>query len=412
MPRRVINTVFPAVPKTVWKAGDPDLEWLAGEAREGHWHVEKQNSLVLRGPHIDLDTGLYGVEFQLSLVEEQPSSDLPVAHVQITSADGGVILAEETVLAGQLDQHFAGMYQGVRPDVLVEQPIQDVEFSISALGKCPFFVRGVKLIPRPGQIWFAADLDCTPTDWEFAPNRSAQALAPTLLGGPGISLPSGDYRLGYKLKAPAEVSEGQVAAIDVIGVPADKSATEIPAEQIVEPQPVTAEQLRAHGGVPDAKLRFRLDRPYRDLQFRLDILSPGLIMQWLRCATADEATWHHYYHLGGGSSPLGHPLTAFLPLDANRREPRAFQRHFEHGALYYTQDHGPCEVYGPMYQEYQDLGGPLGELGVPASRPRAIDAPPAPARVVQSFEGGEMTWHRDGRARAIEVISKAVSEQQ
>jgi uncharacterized protein with LGFP repeats len=107
----------------------------------------------------------------------------------------------------------------------------------------------------------------------------------------------------------------------------------------------------------------------------------------MRLATAEEAVWHHYYNMGGSASALGMPISRFEAGSESRYRLKGLLRHFEHGAIYWTVEHGPCEVYGAGYNDYQALGGPDGSLGYPIARPQNIGG-----LVSQQFEGGSLSW--------------------
>jgi uncharacterized protein with LGFP repeats len=62
-------------------------------------------------------------------------------------------------------------------------------------------------------------------------------------------------------------------------------------------------------------------------------------------------------------------------------------RNFEHGAIYWTIEHGPCEVYKNLYAQYVAQGETHGSLGFPISRPKRDPA----GMLFQTFEGGTLS---------------------
>src|SRR6185503_2747630 len=102
-----------------------------------------------------------------------------------------------------------------------------------------------------------------------------------------------------------------------------------------------------------AKLRFRRAGAYRDVAGEVRALVPELTVQWIRLATADEAVWHHYWNMGGGHSALGLPVTAFERLGRSPYGLQGALRRFEGGRIYWTIEHGPCEVHGGKLSLYE-----------------------------------------------------------
>jgi uncharacterized protein with LGFP repeats len=113
---------------------------------------------------------------------------------------------------------------------------------------------------------------------------------------------------------------------------------------------------------------------------------PNVTVQWVRLATDDEAIWHHYYNMGGSSSRLGRPISTFLPAEVSLQGRTGAVRRFEHGAIYWTVESGPCEVIGEIYHLYLAQGGPGGSLGYAITRPKTSSN----SILTQGFEGGEL----------------------
>jgi hypothetical protein len=258
-----------------------------------------------------------------------------------------------------------------------------VEFRIISAGNAAFSVRGLKLVPRPGHLWFPYDLDPDPELWTIQPDRSAICNGRGKIASGGISLPAGDHRLGVKLRPPVGMTSGVIAAIQILG---RASGGEM--EIIAADESVTAGAMLANFGVPDAKLRFRLGRAYHDVSVQVEALVPGLTVQWIRLATADEAVWHHYYNLGGSRSVLGQPVSGFLMGDPVSGRLQHSYRRFEGGLIVWTVEYGPCEVYGAIMQQYEALGGIDGKLGCPIGRPKRVRLADGSQQVQQDFETG------------------------
>lgn len=383
-----LSTIFPAVPKTVWRPGDPEIECLLGFMEGDALFINGRTGLAMRGPSISLDSGLYGVEFQLGLNRDDLPADRVIAQAQVTAGSGAIVLAASVITAGQLAANFGGMYQGVRLDVIVERPVTDVEFRVVSSGASLFQVRGVKLVPRPGRIWFPRDMECEDGEWRFNADRSATSAGAARISTPIINLSAGEHRLGVKLRPPDAITSGMIAAIQITGTPFS-AGEDTASEVIAADSAVTAQAMLANHGVPDAKLRFLLAEPNRDIGVLVTALEPGLTLQWVRLATADEAVWHHYYNLGGTSSALGHPTGGFATVGRSPRGLQGSRRTFEGGSIYWTIEHGPCEVSGEIEAQYEARGGFLGELGFPAVRPKV-----AGDEITQQFEGGLLTAKR------------------
>lgn len=369
-----LATIFPPVPQTVWTAGDPALEIAGNDSPE----------LNVRGPHITLDAGMFGVEVALSIRGELPNQDEPAARVQITVESGQQVITETQLRSGQILQAFGGMYGGARLTLILDRRMRDVEIRVAGLGKHALTFHQLKLIPRPGQLWFVRQLTHEPTEWEHRSDLSSVCLAPTEVRGPSIELPPGDYRVGIKFTPPPGVNAGQIAEIAAVS------------EQgvIVPSQAVVAEQVLANFGIPDSKLRFRLDRMHTGVELPIRMLAPGAAVQWVRLATADESIWQHYYNMGGLASALGPPASGFVPCFSGLSGEEGYVRHFEGGSIYWTIDHGPCEVHGAILREYARENGPAGRFGFPTGRPR-IEPPGAEAgRMIQPFEGGRIEGSR------------------
>jgi hypothetical protein len=172
------STIFPPVPQTVWLPGDPALQV------EGNGTPD----LRVRGPHIALDAGMFGVEFQLNA--EAGEVNVPVADVQITTQAGESTLAHLPFSPTILTNHSRGCSGGARLNLILDKRAEDVEFQVRGLGVHPIHFRGLKLIPRPGHIWFPSQLAHDPAAWQQNRDRSATCLAPATLGGPSIFLPT------------------------------------------------------------------------------------------------------------------------------------------------------------------------------------------------------------------------------
>lgn len=378
----VLNTLFPPVPQTVWPIYDAAITRQLGDAEGMAWRVRANaQGLVTCGPHLALETGLYGVEFQMAMGDGLIDPATPVAVVQVTENNGARALADATITAGEIGQPFAGMYGGARITMVLDRPARDVEFRVYSLGKAPFYVTGFKLIPRPGRIWFPADLPRVEERWTYHADQSATCVEATMLGGPEVSLAPGDYRVGVKLMPPANMKTGEIVALDVIAQTGEGEIVLVPETR------VTAEEVLVNFAVPDTKLRFRLTEPLHGVEVRVWTLVEGVTIQWMRIATADEAVWHHYYNMGGLSSPLGHPISTFLPSPASPKGLSGFVRYFERGAIYWTVEHGPCEVFGEAFTRLYNAGGTGGALGFPTSRPHQSDT-----QLTQTFEGDTLSW--------------------
>ena len=376
-----IWTIFPPIPKTVWYPGDPDVECLAGDLRDGALHVVARAEPAMRVADIPLGQGLYGVEFHLTLGHADEATFGPVANVQVTAGSGAILFAERTVNAEDLRAEFGGMYQGIRLDVVVEPPRLDVEFRVGVTSAAPIAVWGIKLVPRPGRIWFPDDLDPDLHYWRVNADHSATSLTPHVLCTSAVILTPGEYRAGVKLRPPRGVTTGAIAAIQA----SDVSDARVGSKVIAANNSITAQAMLAHFGIQDAKLRFRLAETCRvDLQVMP--LAAGLTVQWFRLATAEEAVWHHYFNLGGNRSPLGEPVSALEITISGSSGVQGLYRLFERGLIVWTLVDGPCEISGEIARLYDAQGGVFGGLGFPTGRPV-----PSADRVVQHFEAGMLT---------------------
>ncbi len=369
-----LATVFPPIPQTVWNPGDAALTLSCGTLEDGVWRINAAG-LAVHGPHITLDSGMFGVEFQLG-TEPELDPALAVAQVQITADSGDTVLVDSVVLAAHAAQQFRGMYGGARLNLILGRRTEDIEFHVTSLGICPILFRGLKIVPRPGFIWFPAQLEHDPGAWRFNADRSGTCLEPTRLGGPSISLPPGEYRVGIKFAPPSGTDSGSLAEI----------ATTSPRSEIVPTQLVTAEQVLANFGIPDSKMRFKLDQDSTEVELPIRTLVPGVTIQWVRLATADESVWQHYYNLGGLSSPLNAPTSGFEMVLSGATGARGLVRRFAGGWIVWTIAHGPCEVMGSIQRQYEAQGGWGGVLGFPVSRPIV-----AGGKTIQEFEGGSLS---------------------
>jgi hypothetical protein len=164
-------------------------------------------------------------------------------------------------------------------------------------------------------------------------------------------------------------------------------------KRVVDPlQKITAEQMLAQFGISDAKIRFALTEPHERVELRTETLMPGVVVQWVRLCTAEEAVWHHYYNLGGTASPLGRPISSFEPLEHKSEGLSGSIRHFEAGSMVWTLEHGPCELFGEGLLQWNQQGGASGSLGLPISRPHLSLDPSEDEQMIQEFEGGTLTW--------------------
>lgn len=383
-----LYTVFPSIQKNIWPIDRPPMECLLGHQQDDSWHVDEAG-VVTAGPHITLNTGMYGIEFQLSTTTADLDPDLHIATAQVTAHEGQQILAEQPIYVREINRSFGGMYHGVRLNLIVDQMIDHVEWRVISTGAASFLIHGFKLIPRPGRIWFVEHLEREPGKWQIDPDRSGACLAPTTVQTPGYTLDPGEYRVGVKLKLPAGMTSGHLADLEAVGISAKEG------QRIIVPtKPVTAEDVLARFGIPDSKMRFRLEDPHTDLQLRVRAVVAGMTIQWVRLATADESVWQHYYNLGGLDSPLGPPIGGYLPDTSSRDYVHGSQRHFANGTIYWTIEHGPCQVYGEIARIYHALGGTAGSVGFPVTRPQPLLSPTTTLLQIQYFE-------REGRRSAI-----------
>src|SRR5688572_25870442 len=103
----VLNTLFPPVPQTVWPIYDSAITRQLGDAEGMAWRVRANaQGLVTCGPHLDLESGLYGVEFQMAMGDGLIDPSVPVAVVQVTENNGARVLADATITAGEIGQPF------------------------------------------------------------------------------------------------------------------------------------------------------------------------------------------------------------------------------------------------------------------------------------------------------------------
>jgi hypothetical protein len=373
-----VATIFPPIPQTVWLVSDPAVRRGLGHPEGAAWHAAaSEQGLITQGPRIELGAGLYGVEFQLApgSVPHDPETQIAVAQIAIQNGAG--VIAESMITSGMISQPYGGMYGGARLTLALDHPRQDVELRLYSLGVADFSLLGFKLVPRPGRVWFPADLPHTSEAWRHNMDRSATCNEPTTLAGPTIPLGPGEYRVGIKLMPPPGVEAGDIAIIDVIA-----------GDQIIVPETfVTAEQTLANFGIPDAKMRFRLNEYVRGVDLRVRTLVDSVTVQWVRLATDEEAVWHHYYNMGGSASPMGLPISAFGAAGPSPHGLLGSARTFQHGAIYWTIEHGPCEIYGGVFDRYVEQGQTGGALGYPTSRPRRDAA----GQMTQAFEGGALT---------------------
>jgi hypothetical protein len=374
----LLTTIFPPVMQTVWSSSDPAVHRIWGHFEGAAWRVDASaKGLITRGPRLDLSSGLYGIEYQITPGSIQHDPDTQITVAQIVAQDSTSVLAESSITYGMIARPSGGMYGGTRLTVMLDQPRQAIELRLYSPGAADFSVLGFKLVPRAGQVWFPAELPHSPEAWRHHLDRSATCTAPTTLAGPSISLSPGEYRGGIKLMPPPGMLSGNIAFIDVVA-----------GEQVIVAETlVSAEQTLANFAIPDAKMRFRLNEYTHSVDLRVRTLIEGVTVQWVRLATDDEATWHHYYNMGGSASVLGLPINAFRAVEPSLYGLRGSARTFEHGAIYWTIEHGPCEVYGDLFTVYVAHRETHGALGFPISRPKRDRS----GLLVQTFEGGTLS---------------------
>lgn len=157
-------TVFPPVPKTYWRPRDRELNWIKGEVTPGGlWQVNRGSSgsgLVVRGPGIALDIGLYDVEFQLSVTDRGLSSDLHFSTVKVTAFNGDLTLKILPISVGDVLQKIDSEREcsSIRLSLFLDRFVDNLEFRIESNGKAAFLIHGIKLIPLFGRLWFPDEL--------------------------------------------------------------------------------------------------------------------------------------------------------------------------------------------------------------------------------------------------------------
>jgi ElaB/YqjD/DUF883 family membrane-anchored ribosome-binding protein len=76
-------------------------------------------------------------------------------------------------------------------------------------------------------------------------------------------------------------------------------------------------------------------------------------------ADAVNAIDDHYTQFGGEGSPLGAPTGEAVDVKGG------VERDYANGAIFWSKESGPQAMYGEIFNKYQALGGPGGELGFP-----------------------------------------------
>lgn len=96
---------------------------------------------------------------------------------------------------------------------------------------------------------------------------------------------------------------------------------------------------------------------------------------------------------------LGLPISDELDiLDKNESPTGKKLSHFQSGTIYWSGSTGANEVYGAILKKYKDLGGPLGEMGLPISG--ELTAPNTNIRY-NNFEKGIILWKPEWGARSF-----------
>ena len=78
-------------------------------------------------------------------------------------------------------------------------------------------------------------------------------------------------------------------------------------------------------------------------------------------ADAVDAIDTHYEMLGRAQSRLGAPISDTFEVAGGA------ERDYQGGAIFYSKRTGAKALYGPVFDRYQALGGPNGQLGFPVS---------------------------------------------
>ncbi|MFD6893947.1 alpha/beta hydrolase-fold protein [Rhodococcus sp. NPDC060086] len=92
-----------------------------------------------------------------------------------------------------------------------------------------------------------------------------------------------------------------------------------------------------------------------------------------------------YQSAGGPAGRLGYPTTE----ERGTADGRGRFNHFQHGAVYWTPEHGARTVQGAIFEEWKEQGWEAGPLGYPV-----LDEVGTPDQrgTVQAFEIGAMYW--------------------
>ena len=97
-----------------------------------------------------------------------------------------------------------------------------------------------------------------------------------------------------------------------------------------------------------------------------------------------------YQQLSGPAGRLG------FPASAERAIPGGYQQSFQSGHIYWTAEHNAQPVVGGILDAYLAMNGAAGRLGFPASAERAI-----PGGYIQSFQNGAVFWTPDAGAQPV-----------
>ncbi|HYW36195.1 MAG TPA: LamG-like jellyroll fold domain-containing protein [Balneolaceae bacterium] len=98
----------------------------------------------------------------------------------------------------------------------------------------------------------------------------------------------------------------------------------------------------------------------------------------------------HKFLSTGGVSKWGFPISNEKNVQHNHHAVGRSSE-FEHCTFYWHSGGGAFEVHGGIRKKYNDVGGPIGQLGFPTSDEQNIPGAPAPARC-NSFQNGSILW--------------------
>jgi uncharacterized protein with LGFP repeats len=105
---------------------------------------------------------------------------------------------------------------------------------------------------------------------------------------------------------------------------------------------------------------------------------------------------------------LGLPTSDESPvLDDQSRPTGARVSTFQHGAIYWSPATGAVAVFGRLYQEYTDAGGPSSELGLPI-RDSHYHHKDHPGSDHQDFENGVIIIHKSSNGERVWIIPELV----